>query len=206
MRLVIATRSTDKLREIRQMLAPIASLDVLDLSAAGVDPEPAEDDVEVYDTFRENALAKARYYAARAGTLVLADDSGICVDALGGAPGVRSKRFSGVEASGRALDAANNALLLERLRGVPPERRGAHYACAVALYDPISGREAVVEGFCEGVVLEAPRGGAGFGYDPLFFLPEDSATFGELPAERKNLVSHRARAIGAAAELLRQWV
>ena len=198
-RVVVATRSQDKLREIRQMLAEVQGLEVVDLAAAGVEELPEEEGVEIHDTFRDNALAKARYYARRAGELTLADDSGLCVDALGGGPGVLSKRFSG------GGDDANNALLLERLAGVPAEGRGAHYVCAIALVDPRTGREETVEAECHGVVLEAPRGDGGFGYDPLFYLPADGASFGELPPARKNQVSHRAGAVRAAAPLLRDW-
>ena len=204
-RVVVATRSADKLREIRQMLAEVEGLEVVDLDGAGVAEEPDEAGVEVHDTFRENALAKARYYARRAGALTLADDSGLCVDALGGGPGVYSKRFSGrSDLSGVELDRANNALLLEKLAGVPPDRRGAHYVCAIALVDPVTGREQVVEATCDGVLLDAPRGEGGFGYDPLFYLPADGATFGELPPARKNRVSHRAGAVRAAAVLLEE--
>jgi XTP/dITP diphosphohydrolase len=205
-RVVVATRSADKLREIRQMLAEVDGLEVVDLEGAGVEERPEEAGVEIHDTFRGNALAKARYYSRRSGELTLADDSGLCVDALDGGPGVLSKRFSGrSDLSGVALDEANNALLLERLADVPPDGREAHYVCAIALVDPRTGREEIVEGECHGVVLDAPRGSGGFGYDPLFFLPVDGATFGELPPARKNRVSHRAGAVRAAAALLREW-
>jgi XTP/dITP diphosphohydrolase len=202
-RVVVATRSPDKLREIRQMLSAVEGLEVLDLDGAGVAELPEEAGVEIHDTFRDNALAKARYYARRAGALALADDSGLCVDALDGGPGVYSKRFSGrSDLGGIELDRANNALLLEKLQGLPPERRGAHYLCAIALVDPAAGREAVVTGRCDGVVLPQPRGEGGFGYDPLFFVPEEGLSFGELPPARKNEISHRARAVRAAAEVL----
>jgi XTP/dITP diphosphohydrolase len=200
---VLATRSRDKLREITQMLGEVQEIAVLDLDRAGVAELPEEAEVEAFDTFRENALAKARYYSRRSGCLALADDSGLCVDALDGGPGVLSKRFSGrSDLGGVELDQANNALLLDRLRGVPPERRGAHYVCVVALVDPSTGREAVVQGSCDGMVLEGPRGDGGFGYDPLFYVPSEGATFGELPPAVKNRISHRARAVRAAAELL----
>lgn len=201
---VLATRSPDKLREIAGILGQLRGIQLLDLDAAGVRREPAEDSIEIYDTFAGNAEAKARYYAARTGLLTLADDSGLCVDALDGAPGVWSKRFSGRDdLSGLELDRANNQLLLDRLAGVPDPQRSAHYLCAIALLHPGSERLSTVEGRCDGVILSAPRGDGGFGYDPLFYLPEEGATFGELPPERKNRVSHRARAVRAAAELLR---
>jgi XTP/dITP diphosphohydrolase len=206
-RLIIATRSSDKLREIEQILAHVPGLATLDLNAAGVEPDPQEDAIEIFQTFRENALAKARYYAARSGELVLADDSGLCVDALDGAPGVRSKRFSGRDdLSGSALDLANNQLLLRLLHGIPAEQRTARYTCAIALVDPGSGSERDVHGSCEGLILDRPRGSNGFGYDPLFYSVQAGITFGELAPELKNRISHRARAVRAAAEILPGWL
>ena len=203
MPVVVATRSADKRREIAQILGKVEGLTVIGLEDAGVEERPEEEEIEVFDTFRENALAKARYYARRAGRLALADDSGLCVDALDGRPGVLSKRFSGrTDLTGLELDLSNNALLLERMRTTPPEQRGAHFVCVVALVDPVSGREGIVEGSCDGVILHAPRGSGGFGYDPLFYLPSEDATFGELPPARKNQVSHRSAAVRAAADLL----
>lgn len=204
--LVVATRSAHKLREIREILPPVAGLQLLTLDEAGIPPVPEEEGIEVFDTFADNALAKARFFARRCGRPVLADDSGLCVDALGGAPGVRSKRFAGrSDLHGSALDAANNQRLLRELQGVPPEQRGGHYVCVVALADA-AGRELTFQGRCDGVLLESPRGGGGFGYDPLFFVPDEGATFGEMDAERKNRISHRARAVRAAAEALPGWL
>lgn len=200
--LVVATRSRHKLGEISRILGELPDLQLLDLDEAGVRPSPEEEEIEVFDTFHGNALAKARYYRERAGLPVLADDSGICVDALDGAPGVRSKRFSGrSDLDGAALDRANNELLLDRLRDLPPERRGAHYLCVVALAAP-GAEPRTFEGRCDGVILPAPRGSGGFGYDPLFLIPSEGATFAELPPERKNEISHRARALAAARPLL----
>ena len=200
---LVATRSPDKRREIGEILASVEGLSLTDLEEAGVDERAEESAIEVFDTFRDNALAKARYYARRSGRFALADDSGLCVDALDGRPGVLSKRFSGrTDLSGVELDAANNALLLEQLRDLPPEQRGAHYVCAVALVDPDTGHEGVVEGSCDGVVLPVPRGNGGFGYDPLFYVPAEGASFGELSPARKNQISHRSAAVRAAAALL----
>lgn len=200
---VVATRSPDKLREITEMLAGVPGIHLLDLDAAGVPELPEEAEVEIYDTFEGNALAKAKYYSRRSRSLALADDSGLCVDALDGNPGVLSKRFSGrTDLGGAELDRANNALLLERLDRIPDERRTGHYVCVVALVDPATGREAVVRATCDGIILRAPRGDGGFGYDPLFYLPSEHATFGELPRERKNQISHRAGAVRGAAEIL----
>lgn len=201
-RLLVATRSADKLREIRQILAAHAGLEVIDLREAGIPESPDEDAIEAFDSFEENALAKARWFAALSPLPVLADDSGLCVDALGGAPGVRSKRFSGrSDLRGAELDGANNALLLKRLEGVPEAERTGRYVCAAALVLP-GGRERVSIGTCEGVILEAPRGSGGFGYDPLFLVPEAGATFGELSAADKDRLSHRGKAVRAAGEWL----
>jgi XTP/dITP diphosphohydrolase len=197
-RLLLATRSQDKAREIRAILAHRPDLLLLSLDDAGVEPDPAEDQIEVFDTFAGNALAKARFFASRTGMPTLADDSGILVHALDGAPGVRSRRFSGSTATGQALDDANNRELMRRLAGLPAERRGAHYLCAAALAGP--GHSTVVAiGACQGVLLDAPAGDGGFGYDPFFFLPAAGVTFGQLPPEDKNRISHRARAFRALA-------
>lgn len=206
-RLVFATRSAHKLREIRQLLGDLPDLEILDLRDADVPPTPEEAGIEIHDTFEANALAKARYFAAITRTAVLADDSGLCVDELGGAPGVRSKRFSGrSDLDGAELDRANNHLLLSRLEGVPPERRTAHFVCAVALADP-GGREAVSIGRCDGRILTEPAGAAGFGYDPIFHSDELGTSFAEADPLAKNRVSHRARAIGGARDLLRTgWI
>lgn len=205
-RLLVATRNPGKVREIREVLsAAVPGIDVVGLNDLGVPESPEEDAVEAHDTFEENALAKARWFAARTGELTLADDSGICVDALGGAPGVRSRRFAaGDEARGLAQDEANNRHLLRLLAGTPPERRTARYVCTAALAEP-GGREAVFTGTCDGVILDAPRGTGGFGYDPLFYVEEEGMTFGELPPERKNELSHRGKAVRAAAAALRAW-
>jgi XTP/dITP diphosphohydrolase len=201
-RLVIATRSDHKLHEIRQMLDDLPDLELVDLKEAGVGESAAEERIETHETFAANALAKARYFADRTGEPVLADDSGLCVDALGGAPGVRSKRFSGrSDLRGAGLDRANNSLLLARLQDVPPDRRTAHYECAVALVRP-GGAESVFHGRCDGVMLAEPRGTAGFGYDPLFLSDDLGITFAEADPDEKNQVSHRARAIAAARAAL----
>lgn len=196
-RLLLATRSLDKLREIRQILAHRPDLELLSLDQAGIEPDPAEEAVEAWDTFRENAIAKARFFHQRAAMAVIADDSGIEVAALGGAPGVRSRRFSGrADLAGLALDQANNQLLLERLRDLPPERRAARYVCAAVLLLP--GRPpACALGSCAGTILESPRGSAGFGYDPLFLVPGVGRSFGELDPDEKHRYSHRARAFRA---------
>lgn len=202
---MIASRSPDKLREIRQILEPDSEISVHDLLELGIEERSEEEGIEVYDTFADNALAKARYYSGRAGMLALADDSGLCVDALDGAPGVYSKRFSGrTELRGRELDRANNERLLHLLAGVSGTERGAHYRCAVALFDPTSSAATVVEGRCGGRILEVPRGGGGFGYDPLFQPDDFPTSFGEIDPVDKNRISHRAAAVRLAAEVLRR--
>lgn len=201
--LLVATRSRHKLQELRTLLAGVPALRLVDLEEHGIPDDPAEEGVEAHDTFEANALAKARFFAARSELPVVADDSGLCVDALGGAPGVRSKRFSGrADLSGEALDGANNRLLLERLRGVPLPGRTAHYRCAIALVDT-GGAEHVFQGRCDGLVAGEPSGAGGFGYDPLFYVPALGATLGEVPPADKHRVSHRARAAAALAEWLR---
>lgn len=154
---------------------------------------------ETGTTFIENALLKAKSVATFTGYAALADDSGLEVAALGGAPGVHSSRFSGP----KATDASNRAKLIEVLRGVPSEKRSARFVCAVAIVLP--GKPAwTTVGLHDGRILEAPRGTSGFGYDPLFFSFELGATFAEVPAEVKNRVSHRARAMTQAYEYIRR--
>jgi len=190
---LIATRSAGKLRELRPLFAE-RGLVVMDLDEAGIAESPKEDWLEVHATFEENALAKAKYFRGIARMPVFADDSGLVVPALGGDPGVLSKRWSGrPDLSGQALDDENNRLLLERLRGVSDRR--AHYVCAAAFVG--SGRETVATGEVHGTIIGAPRGTGGFGYDPYFVSDELGRTFGEVSAEEKQQVSHRARAFRA---------
>ena len=200
--LLVATRSHHKLLEIRSLLAPVRDLRVLDLNEAGVPFDPEEEHLEPHDTFEENALSKARYFQARSGLPTVADDSGLEVSALGGAPGVRSKRFApGVEAPGSEVDAANNRHLLALLKDVPAGARKARYVCVAALVD---GARAplVCRGEAPGVILEAQRGSGGFGYDPLFFDPELGRTFGQVSPEEKHARSHRGAAFRALAKHL----
>jgi XTP/dITP diphosphohydrolase len=197
---VLATRNAGKLRELRPLFAD-AGIAVIDLGEAGVEESPDEEALECHATFEENALSKARWFAARSGGLpVVADDSGLEVAALDGAPGVRSKRWSGrADVSGAALDAANNALLLERLHGIRDRR--ARFVCAAAWSD--AGRELVVRGETPGRIVQAgeSRGEHGFGYDPLFWSDELGMTLAEATVAEKQAVSHRGRAF---AELLLQ--
>jgi XTP/dITP diphosphohydrolase len=189
--LVVATQNAGKLREYRALLAD-PGLELRSLSEVGDAPDVAE----IGDTYLINARAKAHALAAHCRLPALADDSGLEVDALGGAPGVRSARF----ASDAALplhpsaDAANRALLLERLRGVPDERRSARFRCVIVVAHP-DGRELVAEGSCEGLIVQTARGSGGFGYDPVFLYPALQRTFAELTAAQKDRVSHRAQAV-----------
>ncbi len=194
---VVATRSHHKLREIRQLVPPIEGLRLIDLDDAGIPWSPEEETIEAFDTFEENALAKARFFHECSGLAILADDSGLCVDALGGAPGVLSKRFSGRPGlSGQALDDANNHHLLEML-ATKDGPRTARYVCVIAAMAP-DGSATMFRGTVEGIITQAPLGEGGFGYDPLFMLPSLDATFGELPAEVKNRLSHRFDAVRQA--------
>lgn len=190
---VLATRNAGKLRELRPLFGD-AGIAVIDLRQAGVPESSDEDALECFETFEENALAKARWFAARVnGLVVVADDSGLEVAALGGAPGVRSKRWSGrTDLSGAVLDDANNTLLLERLHGVRDRR--ARFVCAAAWCD--GARELVTRGEVPGAIVELAevRGAHGFGYDPLFRSDELGMTLGEATVAQKQAVSHRGRA------------
>ena len=191
--LLIATRSSGKLRELRALFRG-AGIAVVDLVEAGLPVSNEEDDLESADTFEENALAKARYFAVRTKRAVVADDSGLEVEALGGQPGVRSKRWSGrADLVGLALDEANNARLLEALRGATNRR--ARYVCVAAFVDGAT--ELTGRGDARGVILDRPRGRGGFGYDPYFLSDELGKTFAEASVEEKERVSHRGRAFRA---------
>lgn len=191
-RVVLATRNAGKLRELGPLLEA-AGWSPLDLPTLGIPESADEEDVEAFDSFEANALAKARHFARLCGGLpVLADDSGLVVDALGGAPGVRSRRWSGRDdLSGHALDAANNARLLSALEGAAS--MDAAFVCAAAWVG--SGREVVRRGEVRGRIVREGRGSVGFGYDPHFWSPELGRTFGESAREAKAEVSHRARAV-----------
>ena len=199
MKLLVATRSPGKAREIRELFAGLP-FEIAFPADRFLEHLPEEGDLEGSTGYVENAVAKARYFATRSGIPTVADDSGLEVDALDGAPGARSARFSGV--TGGGTDAANNALLLEKLAGVPEAQRGARYRCVVAYLSAPSAVPQMVEATCEGFILTEPRGRGGFGYDPLFFCPELKMSFGEAPAAAKHRVSHRGRAFRALIEVL----
>jgi XTP/dITP diphosphohydrolase len=192
-KVVVATRNRGKLREIVPLLAGLG-LDLVTID----DVAPAAELREDGDTFEDNALAKARQAAAATGLPAIADDSGLAVDALAGAPGVWSARYAGLPSD----DARNNAKLLDALRGVPPARRGAEFRCLAAFVDRAAGLEILRAGACRGEILEVPRGTDGFGYDPLFLVPALGRTMAELPLDEKNRLSHRAAAFRALASAL----
>jgi XTP/dITP diphosphohydrolase len=202
MELLVATRSAHKIAEIRRILEHVRGLRVLGLEEAGVGYDDAEEDLEPYDTFEENARSKAEYFHSVSGLLTVADDSGIEVHALGGAPGVRSKRFAPEEGlSGLERDLANNRYLVEQLRGLDAPDRQARYVCVAALVRA-SGQVEYFRGEAPGVIVDVPTGDGGFGYDPHFFDPEVGRTFAEISAEEKNERSHRGRAFAALAQAL----
>lgn len=190
MKLVVASGNPGKLREIAAMLS---GFEVVAQSSLGIGE--AE---EPHGTFVENALAKARHASRAARLPALADDSGLCVDALGGEPGVHSAYYAGREGSREERDARNNEKLLESLK----DRRSAHYVCVMVLVRrPDDPRPLIAEGVWHGEIARTPRGSNGFGYDPLFLLP-DGKTAAEMPAEEKNRISHRALALKKLLELL----
>ncbi|WP_018936920.1 RdgB/HAM1 family non-canonical purine NTP pyrophosphatase [Thioalkalivibrio sp. ALJ24] len=196
-RVVLATGNPGKRRELAALLEPLG-MDVVTQTELGV-PEADETGL----TFVENALLKARNAARHTGLAAVADDSGLEVDALGGAPGIYSSRYAGE--SGDGADAANNAKLLDALADVPPERRGAGFrAVVVFLRHADDPAPLIAEGVWRGRIATAPSGGGGFGYDPLFELPEHGCTSAELAPEEKNRLSHRARALQKLGEALRE--
>ena len=193
-RLLIATHSSHKLRELRELLA-LEKTELVSFDDLGIEGEPVEDG----ETFETNAAIKARFGVRASGLPTLADDSGIQVDALGGGPGVRTRRYAGENAS----DAANNAKLLATLGDLPPERRGARYVCALALALPGDAgprggvRLVTARGTCRGRIATEPRGSGGFGYDPIFepdTEPPGGRTLGLWTPAEKHAISHRARA------------
>jgi XTP/dITP diphosphohydrolase len=193
--LLLATTNRHKLEEYRAIFSaiPFRLLSLSDIRL-GMDVE------EAGTTFAENAELKALAYAKASGMLTLADDSGLEIDALGGAPGVYSARFAGAETSYEE----RFRLILEQLEGLPLEQRSARFACAITVAEP-AGYYRTVEGTIEGRIADAPRGNQGFGYDPIFYVPTLGKTMAELPSEQKNRISHRGRAARLAAALFKDW-
>lgn len=191
-KIIAATKNKGKLEEIAQLLSALP-YDVISMTEAGM----TDDIDETGATFEENALIKARAVWRVTGETVIADDSGLEVDHLGGAPGVYSARYAGEGAT----DADRNKKLLSALAGVPAEKRSARFVCATALIFP-DGRELVVRGTCEGYIADGPAGYNGFGYDPLFYVPEFGLTIAQMGAELKNSISHRGNALRKILDIL----
>lgn len=194
--LVIATRNTGKLREIQALLAPLG-LKILSLRDFPEIPDIVEDG----KTFGENAIKKAAAVARLTGRVAIADDSGLAVDALQGRPGVFSSRYAGEEAN----DAGRYRKLLKEMAGIPRGKRRAAFICAMAVASP-GGKVEVVEGECRGEIAFAPQGSHGFGYDPVFYLPDRCKTMAELEPEVKNRISHRARALEKLKQVLPKFL
>ena len=203
MDLVLATRSSHKLGEIRKILAVVPGLRVLDLDEVGAPYDAAEEDLEPYDTFEENAASKASHFQEITGLPTVADDSGIMIDLLDGAPGVRSKRFAPERGrEGRDRDQANNEQLFALLGDAALPKRSARYVCVAVLDRGDPNDVTQVRGEAPGLILDAHRGSGGFGYDPLFFDEELGQTFAEIAPEEKNVRSHRGKAFRVLAERL----
>lgn len=196
MKILLATQNQGKVKELQEMLAD-ARIDVLSLR----DIPDWEDVEETGQTFAENAALKAHAAAERTGYIALADDSGLEVDALGGAPGVYSARYAGEPKD----DEGNNNKLLQELKEVPDEERTARFRCALVIATP-EGQEFLTEGTLEGRILRAPRGHEGFGYDPLFSIPDFARTMAELTIVQKNKISHRAQAFQKAIPILKDLI
>ena len=197
---LVATRSEGKLRELMPLFEQ-AGIRAITLVEAGIDESLEEETIESFESFEENALAKARYFHELSGLETVADDSGLCVDALAGAPGVSSKRYSGKsQLTGQALDDANNARLQAELRDCSD--RAAKYKCAAAWVNRAD--EVVAIGETHGSIVTDPRGTNGFGYDPYFYSSDLHMTFGEADVAAKQAVSHRGRAFAALFAALRE--
>jgi XTP/dITP diphosphohydrolase len=201
-KILAATRNRGKQEEIRRVLAP-AALQVVFPDDIWLRESTEDDALEAADTFEGNARRKAEYFVRLSSLPTLADDSGLEVLALGGEPGVRSKRWAGASGSAAEVDAANNTELLRRLEGLAPDQRVARYRCVLVFLRSAGAVPIVSYGDCTGRILESPRGGGGFGYDPLFLSDELGKTFAEASAQEKDAVSHRGRALRAFAHALK---
>ncbi len=199
--LLIATRNRGKEREIREILGALPN-GLSFLYETGLLERPDEAQLEQAESFEGNAIRKAQYFARLWGGPTVGEDSGLEVVAMGGLPGVRSRRFAMHDGPPDEQDAANNAELLHRLQGLPEARRRARYRCVVAFVPRPDAAPLTFEGACNGRILEAPLGHGGFGYDPLFFSDDLQQSFGEAAPEDKHRVSHRGRAFRAFAEWL----
>ncbi len=197
MKLLVATNNPGKLQEYRFLLRDL-TLEITSLRDEEIDFDPEETGA----TFDENAILKASAFAGRSGLLTLADDSGLEIDRLDGAPGVHSARYGGTR---RGEDVRRYELVLQQLKDVPWAERTARFRCVVAIATP-AGKVRTAEGVIEGIITFEPEGEHGFGYDPIFFIPEFDCTMAQLPPETKNCISHRARAAQAALPIIRELV
>lgn len=197
--ILFATGNPHKLEEVAAVMKELG------VTVRGLDslPQSIDEPIEDQPTFMGNAILKARWYARHSGQVAMADDSGLVVDALGGAPGVHSARYAGVTGPRRVVDPANNQKLLAQLKDVPDERRTARFVCVLAVSDAKQ-TWAVTRGVVEGRIIHQERGSNGFGYDPLFLIDQMGVTTAELPPEKKNAVSHRGRAVRAMVEVLQR--
>jgi XTP/dITP diphosphohydrolase len=202
-KLLVATRSAGKRREVKRLLAE-SGLDLVFPEDLNLFEDPSEDLLEQADSFRANALAKAEHFAKRSQLPTVADDSGLEVFYLGGAPGTRSRRWAAATGTPEEVDQANNAELVRRLAGAPELKRMARYRCALALFRTPGALPEIFEGECAGRILEAPAGSAGFGYDPYFFSTDLGKSFGEATDAEKDAVSHRGRAFRAMVAALQE--
>ncbi len=202
MKLLFASRSAGKQREVKRFLEA-AGHEVLFPDDAGVPESPAEEHLELGDSFEANARAKAEYFCKKTGLPTLADDSGLEVLMLGGAPGVRSKRWAGASGTAQEIDAANNAELLRRLLGAPERKRSARYRCMLVYLEKSNAVPHLFQGETAGRILEEAEGTNGFGYDPYFWSADLGKSFGMATAEEKDSVSHRGRALAKFAEAVR---
>jgi XTP/dITP diphosphohydrolase len=200
-KLLAATRSPGKQQEIRRILGP-SGLEIVFPDDIWLRASTAGDALEVADSFEANARRKAEYFARLSLLPTFADDSGLEVLTLGGAPGVHSRRWAGATGSPEEVDAANNAELIRRLAGAPEQRRLARYRCVLVFLRTPDAVPTICQGDCTGRILEQPRGSGGFGYDPLFYSDELGKTFGEATPAEKDKVSHRGRALRVLAQIL----
>jgi XTP/dITP diphosphohydrolase len=201
-KILAATRNIGKQEEIKRILRP-RGLEIVFPDDIWLRESSEGDTLEGAESFEANARRKAEYFARLSSLPTLADDSGLEVMALGGAPGVRSKRWAGATGTPAEVDAANNAELLRRLEGLPESKRLARYRCVLVFLRAANSVPLVSHGDCVGRILLEPRGSGGFGYDPLFYSDELGKTFGEATAEEKDAVSHRGRALRAFAQALK---
>ena len=201
MKLLAATRSGGKQREIRRILSA-SGLEIVFPDDIWLRESSSGDPVEAGESFEANARHKAEYFVRLSSLPTFADDSGLEVFSLGGAPGVRSKRWANASGTEEEIDAANNAELLRRLAGAPETKRLARYRCVLYFLPSFGAVPTICQGDCSGRILDQPRGTRGFGYDPYFFSEELGKTFGEATDEEKDAVSHRGRALRALAHSL----